>query len=1222
MNKKIIMSLMPVVISFFFKVSVYGAEPNNSVTEDFEGCTSVDSLIDGNLFDSYTALKPSLESGGFGTDLVISSAGKSSNTLFMGSECFDRGRLSAALSLRADSAPKRNWGYASHIQIQYEDENKEVKSQVLAEFAYDLIRVKVDGKEVKAESFSSTRYYDFSFDINKVYVSGKYVIRVDYSINSQSYTCEFTACEDSVFCLGLSSFEGNALHVQQISKSVFPVQNELTSEDFSSYTDAAAFIPGRIFDMYTKEIPKLTAEKCLDIDSQDNSDNILLTVWENTDESGVRYNFEISADRTENKNWALAPKVILRYDKEDGNPKNESIIEFAYNYVRARKTSGFVNAVKFNTGSFYNIDVNINKEYKQGQYVFVVKCTVGNQEFTTEFTTCENGKAGIGFQSIYGNSVLLKSMNMYHSSRYYKPSREDIKQAFLNNCPDGKHPRIMMEDKRLSAIKSNINSDERVRAWYENVKAQANTALGKPVSKYKLEYGDRLLFVSRNVFSNAVYPAFVYIIEGEEKYKDRVWKELEAVSEFVDWHPSHFLDTAEMMFAFAICYDWLYDDWTEDQRNTIKNAIVNLGLNPASEAYNGTATYDKSVYGAYHNRIGWKSDLSNWGLVCNGGVAAGALAVMDSESIDFCADILYNAIQGLSKPMTLYSDDGAWIEGLGYWQYATNYFCYMMSSLRSTLGTTYGFLNTDGLRNTTKYLMGHTGTNASFNYGDCDEGVVSSAALFYLADALKQPEINAYRLSIMDRFGKGGDIFDIIFYNPAAGAGQSVIDNNLRFDSVGVVSSVSSHKNKMANYIAVKGGRIGVSHGDLDAGSFVIDALGERWANDYGGDLYTLDGYFDWAKRINYYRKRAEGHSAIVINPDGGADQKLNSEAKITDFISGLNGMAAVMDLSDVYSNNVQSAKRAVIAADDYSKFIVQDEIAANGPSDIYWFMQTGKKASVSEDGKTMVLSGDNGKRMLMALQSDCDTARFEVTDAVPLPVSLSPAGQDPNKGYKRICIKSADVESLLLRVTFIPYYEGFEPDTDSLSPLTDISGLIAASGDFNTSAVAHADGITLDGESISGFEKNIYYYNAASKNGYLPKIEVQSDYDVHIKYGAVTEITLTDPVGAVKDGKYYIVFSGVQNDTSLNVELKADGQSIDHLICGDVMVSAYYYAEEARIYIAQYGIDGALKRVVCGNSDVFTIDETDTIRIFVWDKDNRQKPFITAEEFFSEEIL
>lgn len=76
--------------------------------------------------------------------------------------------------------------------------------------------------------------------------------------------------------------------------------------------------------------------------------------------------------------------------------------------------------------------------------------------------------------------------------------------------------------------------------------------------------------------------------------------------------------------------------------------------------------------------------------------------------------------------------------------------------------------------------------------------------------------------------------------------------------SAGIVTMRSSW-NPESSFVGIHAGDNQASHGDLDIGTFVIDALGERWAIDLGMDNYNLPGYFDKkSNRWNYYRKRAE----------------------------------------------------------------------------------------------------------------------------------------------------------------------------------------------------------------------------------------------------------------------------------------------------------------------------------------------------------------------------
>ena len=59
-----------------------------------------------------------------------------------------------------------------------------------------------------------------------------------------------------------------------------------------------------------------------------------------------------------------------------------------------------------------------------------------------------------------------------------------------------------------------------------------------------------------------------------------------------------------------------------------------------------------------------------------------------------------------------------------------------------------------------------------------------------------------------------------------------------------VVTMRDSYINNEGLFVGIKNSSAINNHNDLDAGSFVFDALGTRWIEDLGKDSYGLDGYF------------------------------------------------------------------------------------------------------------------------------------------------------------------------------------------------------------------------------------------------------------------------------------------------------------------------------------------------------------------------------------------
>jgi len=158
-------------------------------------------------------------------------------------------------------------------------------------------------------------------------------------------------------------------------------------------------------------------------------------------------------------------------------------------------------------------------------------------------------------------------------------------------------------------LKRRVKTDPQLKAWHEKLRGEAGRVLEELASRYDIPDGRRLLATSRRVLGRIYTLALLYRLDGDERYVERAWKELEAVANFKDWNPSHYLDTAEMTHAFAIAYDWLYDSWNAEQRALLRKATLEKGLLPALQAYRREKPYGS-----------WMHSRHNWNQVCNGGI--------------------------------------------------------------------------------------------------------------------------------------------------------------------------------------------------------------------------------------------------------------------------------------------------------------------------------------------------------------------------------------------------------------------------------------------------------------------------------------------------------------------------------------------------------------------------------------------------------------------------
>jgi hypothetical protein len=254
------------------------------------------------------------------------------------------------------------------------------------------------------------------------------------------------------------------------------------------------------------------------------------------------------------------------------------------------------------------------------------------------------------------------------------------------------------------------------------------------------------------------------------------------------------------------------------------------------------------------------------------------------------------------------------------------------------------------------------------------------------------------------------------------------------FRYVEVVTMRSAWNDRNAIFVGFKAGDNKFNHSHLDIGTFVLDALGYRWAVDLGADNYNLPGYFG-RQRWSYYRLRAEGHNTLVINPSQEPDQDPSAVAKIVRFVSSPDKSFAIADLTTAYVRHAEKVLRGVMLDKKRRFVLVQDELALKQPGEIWWFMHTPAEVELSDDGKVATLT--QGDAQLRAVLLSPENARFSVMDARPLPTSPDPSGQNPNKGVRKLAVNLREVKSATVSVALLPLRKGEEPrESPSPSPL------------------------------------------------------------------------------------------------------------------------------------------------------------------------------------------
>ena len=567
------------------------------------------------------------------------------------------------------------------------------------------------------------------------------------------------------------------------------------------------------------------------------------------------------------------------------------------------------------------------------------------------------------------------------------------------------HPRVFATAADFAALKTRAEKDALLKAGVDRAIAAADDWLGKPTATYGLD-GYRLLGVARQGLRRIVLAAFAYRMTGARKYATDALAEMKALCAFPDWNPRHTIDQGELALAVATGYDWTYDALSAADRETIAAAL------------------EKHALRADIPFAGWTRLQNNWVQVVAAGLTATTVALADRDR-ELCADHLAAIAECLPEAESVCGPDGVYTEGPGYWNYGMSFNVICLDVMKKAFGHDFGLSDVKGFKETGLYPALVTGPSGSwFNYSDSHGSTGSSPAVWWYArrlamtEAVTEGEVAAFK-EICE--GKAKELPRtlpfILFWvgedlvKPKQSALPDVWVGQGEMP-IGIVAADRS--NRVHSYLAIKGGSPSYNHGHADAGSFVLDMHGLRWAFDLGAEKYgkveaAIGGSGLWSpepdsKRWSVFRLGTQGHNTLMI---GGKGQDPRGFATLT-----RDGDAVVADLTSVYPQARKVSRRVSVGRLDAQ---VVDTIEAAPGTEVRWAMNTDAEIGGDPDlGGTTVTCAKAGKRIQVTAVSGDGV--WSVGSAQP-----ENAWEQPNPGMKQLIYKAKVPKSgrLVLTVRF-----------------------------------------------------------------------------------------------------------------------------------------------------------------------------------------------------------
>lgn len=290
----------------------------------------------------------------------------------------------------------------------------------------------------------------------------------------------------------------------------------------------------------------------------------------------------------------------------------------------------------------------------------------------------------------------------------------------------------------------------------------------------------------------------------------------------------------------------------------------------------------------------WEKSKSNWNAVCCGSVGAAAcyasalvpLLYPDTgrfeQNREQCEQILTRVTQDLSCFLASFSEDGACMEGLGYWEYGMSYFSMFAELLKEKTNGKIDLLNGEKQRKIMEfqqkcYFPG--GNTLSFSDGDSKGRYRMGLTCHF---AMLDPNVEIPPLEQAMHFGEdpcyrwNAAYRDWIWTKEYLGflkerPGETVFEdqasNNPFFYLPDAEWVIAAGEHQTA--FAIKGGNNGEPHNHNDVGSFLYSIGKEEIISDLGAGEYTKD-YFG-AERYSILCCSSRGHSVPILD---GEEQK------------------------------------------------------------------------------------------------------------------------------------------------------------------------------------------------------------------------------------------------------------------------------------------------------------------------------------------------------------
>ncbi len=152
---------------------------------------------------------------------------------------------------------------------------------------------------------------------------------------------------------------------------------------------------------------------------------------------------------------------------------------------------------------------------------------------------------------------------------------------------ESRHPYLLLDKRATTRVRKRANRNPKLLARLETSLREKSLAGAKQELRARIKRQARRL----------IHTSFFALISDGTTREDALHATRIALSEFTaepSWKArpviKSFLDCAEIAVAVSLAYDWLYDEFSDEERNIIEESLFRHVLEPALAAYDDRFT--------------------------------------------------------------------------------------------------------------------------------------------------------------------------------------------------------------------------------------------------------------------------------------------------------------------------------------------------------------------------------------------------------------------------------------------------------------------------------------------------------------------------------------------------------------------------------------------------------------------------------------------------------